>query len=256
MKERAIMASNDVTKTAGTENRSGEPYFQRAYEAVANDIAALIQAKYEIGDKLPAERDFATRFGVSRPTVREALLRLSLAGMVEVRKNSGVYVVGRQELANIIEAGTGPFENLDARIVIEPEIAALAATKMTDAILAQLADAIAMMRWEHTQGREADVGDRRFHIAIASASGNATLVSIVDQLWKSQLESRLWSEIHRRMHMRDYWPMWLADHERIFDALVLKNPDKSRKSMQRHIRNIKDTLLKESSPAGRDAPTE
>lgn len=228
---------------------SKEPSFQRAYEVVANDIAALIRAKYEIGERLPAERELATRFGVSRPTVREALLRLSLAGMVEVRKNSGVYVTSRQELANITEAGTGPFENLDARIAIEPEIAAIAADKITDSILAQLADAIAMMRWEHSEGREADVGDRRFHITIASATGNATLVSIVDQLWKSQLDSRIWNEIHRRMHMRDHWPMWLADHQRIFEALQARSPDKARRAMLKHIRNIKDTLLKESSPA-------
>ena len=244
------MDLNEASKAAASADTSKEPSFQRAYEAVASDIAAMIRAKYEIGDKLPAERDFAARFGVSRPTVREAILRLSLAGMVEVRKNSGVYVTSRQELANIAEAGTGPFENLDARIAIEPEIAALAAGKMTDSILAQLADAIAMMRWEHSQGQEADVGDRRFHVTIASATGNATLVSIVDQLWKSQLESRIWNEIHRRMHMRAYWPMWLADHERVFEALQSRNPDNARRAMLRHIRNIKDTLLKESSPTG------
>lgn len=243
------MELNEASKALEGSGTAKEPSFQRAYETVASDIAALIRAKYEIGDKLPAERDFAARFGVSRPTVREALLRLSLAGMIEVRKNSGVYVTSRQELVNIAEAGTGPFENLDARITIEPEIAALAAGKITDSLLAQLADSIAMMRWEHSQGREADVGDRRFHITIASATGNATLVSIVDQLWKAQLESRLWNEIHRRMHMRAYWPIWLADHERIFEALQSRHPDNARRAMLRHIRNIKDTLLKESSPA-------
>jgi len=243
------MDFNEDKAAQGSETAK-EPSFQRAYETVASDIAALIRAKYEIGDKLPAERDFAARFGVSRPTVREAILRLSLAGMVEVRKNSGVYVTSRQELANIAEAGTGPFENLDARITIEPEIAALAAEKMTDSVLAQLADSIAMMRWEHSQGQEADVGDRRFHVTIASATGNATLVSIVDQLWKSQLESRIWNEIHRRMQMRAYWPMWLADHERIFEAMQSRNPDNARRAMLKHIRNIKETLLKESSPTG------
>ncbi len=242
------MALSDTPESMNGNETSKEASPQRAYEGVANDIAAMIQAKYEIGDKLPAERDFATRFGVSRPTVREALLRLSLAGMVEVRKNSGVYVTSRQEMANITEAGTGPFENLDARIAIEPEICAIAAGKMTDTVLAQLADAIAMMRWEHAQGREADVGDRRFHVTIASATGNATLVSIVDQLWKTQLDSRIWTEIHRSMHMRSFWPMWLADHERVFEALQARNPDAARSAMLKHITNIKNTLLKESSP--------
>ncbi len=243
------MELKEIQPTPGSGETAKDSSFQRAYEVVANDIAALIQAKYEIGDKLPAEREFATRYSVSRPTVREALLRLSLAGMVEVRKNSGVYVTSRQELANITESGTGPFENLDARIIIEPGIAAIAAQKITDSALAQLADAIAMMRWEHAQGREADVGDRRFHVTIASVTGNATLVNIVDQLWKTQLDSRIWNEIHRGMHMRSHWPMWLADHQRIFEALQARNPDAARKAMLRHIRNIKDTLLQESSPA-------
>lgn len=243
------MTLSDLPLTTVESDTTKEAPFQRAYEVVANDIAALVRAKYEIGDKLPAERDLATRYGVSRPTVREALLRLSLAGMVEVRKNSGVYVTSRQELANITEAGTGPFENLEARMAIEPEICALAAKKITDTTLAQLADAIAMMRWEHTQGREADVGDRRFHVAIASATGNATLVSIVDQLWKSQLDSHIWTEIHRRMHMRSYWPMWVNDHQQIFEALQARDTDAARKCMLKHIRNIKDTLLKESSPS-------
>lgn len=69
----ASMASNDVTKKAGTAKRSGEPYFQRAYEAVASDIAALFQAKYEIG------------WQVTRPN---ATSRLSLAGMVEFARTA------------------------------------------------------------------------------------------------------------------------------------------------------------------------
>lgn len=230
------------------EESEKQPVVRRAYEAIAGEISALIQTKYEIGDKLPSERDLASRFGVSRPVVREALLRLSLSGMVEVRKNSGVYVTSRQELAILAEPGAGPFENLDARMLIEPQVAAIAAAKMTDTVLAQLADAIAMMRWEHSQGHEANVGDRRFHVVIATATGNATLVNIVDQLWKSQLKSGIWNEIHKRMHMKAYWPVWTKEHEEVFAALQERNPENARRAMLKHLRHIRDILLRESSP--------
>lgn len=222
---------------------------QRAYEAVAGEISALIQSKYEIGDRLPAERDLATRFGVSRPTIREALLRLSMSGQVEVRKNSGVYVTGRQASVDLSETGAGPFENLEARLIIEPELAAIAASKVSDRLVVQLADALAMMRLEHIQGKEADIGDHRFHVAIAAASGNATLVNIVDTLWKTQLDSKLWKEIHRGMPMQTYWQSWQTDHEKIFEAIKSGNARNARRAMAQHIRNIHKILLMESSPA-------
>jgi len=228
---------------------------QRAYEAIAAEISTLIQSKYDIGDRLPAERDLAARFGVSRPTIREALLRLSLSGQVEVRKNSGVYVTGRQAKVVLSETGAGPFENLDARLIIEPELAAIAAANVSDRLIAQLADTLAIMRHEYALGKEAESGDHRFHLAIASASGNATLVNIVDMLWTTQLNSRIWQEIHRSMPMQAYWQTWLEDHEKIFDAIKAGNAKAARQAMARHIKNIHAILLSESSPARRLSPS-
>ena len=74
-----------------------EPPFvpARSFEVVARKIAAMVQSSYRIGQRLPAERDLARTFGVSRPTVREAILSLAMAGMLKVRSNSGAYVVSR-----------------------------------------------------------------------------------------------------------------------------------------------------------------
>ena len=146
---------------------------ERSFEIVARRIAAMIQASYRIGQRLPAERDLAKTFGVSRPTVREAILSLAMAGMLKVRSNSGVYVISRQEAPDVHALqGYGPFENLEARQLIEPQIAAIAAQRGTENIFAQLAEALAMMRWEHAQGREADTSDHRFHMVLAEATGN------------------------------------------------------------------------------------
>jgi GntR family uxuAB operon transcriptional repressor len=229
--------------------------FQRAFEVVASKIAILIQQKYEISDRLPAERELAKRYGVSRPTVRESILQLSLSGMVEVRKNSGVYVKNRQQIALAQDYGMGPFESLTARMIVEPEVAALAASVITDAMLAQLAYAIALMRLDYGEDREAESADRRFHTVIAEATGNGMLVTVVDVVWGNQIRSTIWDEIHSQIHHRDFRAMWLEDHERIYDALKARNPASARAEMARHLRNARKVLLAESSPVARGRST-
>ena len=72
----------------------------RLYQQVADQIARLIEAgRFSVGTRLPPERDLATRFGVSRPTVREALVALEIAGLIEVRVSSGAYVCPRKSAA-------------------------------------------------------------------------------------------------------------------------------------------------------------
>src|SRR5712664_752000 len=73
----------------------------RSFEAVARQIASMVQASYRIGQRLPAERELAKTFGVSRPTIREAILSLAMSGMLQVRSNSGAYVIGRHELPDV-----------------------------------------------------------------------------------------------------------------------------------------------------------
>ena len=69
---------------------------ERSFEIVARRITAMVQASYRIGQRLPAERDLAKTFGVSRPTVREAILSLAMAGMLKVRSKRGVYVISQE----------------------------------------------------------------------------------------------------------------------------------------------------------------
>src|SRR5688500_12828765 len=96
------------------------PEFRRLYEQVAHDIANdIASGKYAVGQRLPSERDLAQVFGVSRPTVREAIISLELDGLVEVRLGSGVYVMSRHPPGG--QAGAkdiGPFELLEARRAI------------------------------------------------------------------------------------------------------------------------------------------
>ncbi|MEJ1979114.1 MAG: GntR family transcriptional regulator [Acetobacteraceae bacterium] len=104
---------------------------------MAQKITALVQAEYEAGQRLPSEREMAKQFGVSRPTIREAILSLVMAGVLEVRHNSGVYVVGLAGLPDVqVLEGFGPFENIAARRLVEPQLAAAAARHPADGMLA------------------------------------------------------------------------------------------------------------------------
>src|SRR5690349_3269825 len=95
---------------------------RRLYRQIADQIAALIErGEYRPGQRLPPERDLAKQLGVSRPSVREALIALEVEGYVEVRIGSGVYVVDRTDKDAVapLPADSGPFELIKARWLIE-----------------------------------------------------------------------------------------------------------------------------------------
>ena len=121
---------------------------RRLYEQIAKKLAqSIASGEYELGQRLPSERELAQTFAVSRPTVREAIIALELDGLVDVRLGSGVYVKNRQPPEG--EEGVkdiGPFELLEARRSIEGEACALAAMRIDDAQLKELTDLIAEMR--------------------------------------------------------------------------------------------------------------
>src|SRR5512140_2207883 len=97
---------------------------RRLYRQIADQIAALIEkGEYGAGERLPPERDLARQLGVSRPSVREALIALEVEGYVDVRVGSGVYVTGPSQPARSapLAADSGPFELIRARSLVESE---------------------------------------------------------------------------------------------------------------------------------------
>src|SRR5688572_27394524 len=139
---------------------------RRLYEQISQKLAkAIADGEYELGQRLPSERELAQSFGVSRPTVREAIIALELDELVEVRLGSGVYVTNRLPPGG--QEGTkdiGPFELLEARRVIEGECCALAALRIGDEQLKQLSDLVAEMRDDnrHNEIVMSEEADRRF----------------------------------------------------------------------------------------------
>ncbi len=119
--------------------KSQEP--KRLYQSIAADILTLIrQGEFPVGERLPAERELALRLGVSRPSLREALIALEIGGRVEIRVGSGVYVrdPGADDESAVGALGDSPSELMQARAAIEGSVAALAAARMTAALADRL----------------------------------------------------------------------------------------------------------------------
>src|SRR6266496_1527367 len=148
---------------------------RRLYRQIAAQLSALIASgEFAVGQRLPSERDLALQLGVSRPSLREALIALELEGMVEVRVGAGVWVTASSERETVkpIHRGEGPFELLRARGVIEGETAAIAARNASARDLDGIRSALNTMERLCKKGQDFSAADRDFHIQIAASTGN------------------------------------------------------------------------------------
>ncbi len=218
---------------------------QRLYLQVAEQLRALIDnGEFAAGQRLPSERDLAARFEVSRPTVREAMIALEIAGAVEVRPGSGVYVTGQGAAVTALPdcQDPGPFEILEARKLMEGEICALAAQRITDGQLARLQALLDAMAGGGRDGADAESADREFHCLIAEASGNSALYAAVTWLWELRNDSEISTHFHRRVREEGSRPI-VSDHGKILAALKKGDGDAARDAMTAHLQRVIDQLL-------------
>lgn len=227
---------------------------KRFYQVVARRIARLIEENSSNPDwRLPSERELADDLKVSRPSVREAVIALEMRGIVEVRGRAGIVVLPTPlSLINFdsinTDAGAGPFEILEARMAVEASAAAIAAGKATSYDFLQLEENIATMQASGpVAGNGKDPVDREFHRAIATMTGNAVIISMVDALWTQQEASRMWQAIHRRSHTENMHPIWIGQHYGILAALKARNADAAYKAMWQHISSVANELLEASN---------
>jgi DNA-binding FadR family transcriptional regulator len=212
----------------------------RLYRQIAGQIAALIDdGEFPVGSRLPAERELATLLGVSRTSVREAVISLEIAGRVEVRVGSGIFVAESRAATFPAEGdeGPSPFDLLAARHLIEGEIAALAARAAKKGDLAALRATVVQMREHGTDFRKRDAADREFHVRIAAASGNGSLPLVVQGLWQ-QRRGKLWERIETYFHTQRMRAGALLDHTAIIDAIEQRDADKARAAMHKHLARV------------------
>ena len=216
---------------------------KRPYQDVASAIKSLVLAYgYKIGDRLLPEREIAVKLEVSRTVVREALIMLELEKVVEVRQGSGIYIVSLPgSHANklvMAEYSAGPFELLQARQLLESNIAEFAATQATPSDIQKMRKALAL-ELDDLRNSGEEFGDKAFHLAIAEATHNSLLVELFNQSWAWRDNNPMWQALHQRISSNDYRQEWLKDHQGILAAMIKKDPQLARKMMWQHLENVK-----------------
>src|SRR5215831_3582087 len=209
---------------------------RRLYRQIADQITALIEkGEYSAGARLPPERDLARQLGVSRPSVREALIALEVEGYVDVRVGSGVYVRGpNAPHSEPLATDSGPFELIRARWLIEGECAALAAKNATRAQVRAMEEALQAMARERDRGVMPLSSDRLFHMRIAEASGNSALALVVRTLW-DQRTGPLFLRLEHHFDTPELWNVAIREHREVMNAIARKDASAARAAMRRHM---------------------
>jgi DNA-binding FadR family transcriptional regulator len=220
---------------------------RRLYLQIAAQLRSLIAAgEFPPGSRLPAERELAKRFRVSRPSLREALIALEVEGYVDVRPGSGIMVMTPNNAASDGWDDEGPLEILRARSLIEGEIAAEAAREMKSKDVAALEQILLAIESGAADQRDLLAADRRFHLYIAAKLANKVLLRLVTELF-DQRDSPLGRQFAIHFDSAETWNAVLDEHRKILAALAARDPERARKTMRDHLRKAHQRWAKELS---------
>ena len=216
----------------------------RLYEQIVEQIEeSILKGALKPGNQLPAERELANQFGVSRTAVREAVKALREKGLVEAHPGRGTFVTDgtshsiRQTLDWILRTGPekGATHVVEVREILEPEIAALAASRVDDDAIASMREAVAVM--DHAQ-RDPEVfieADLDFHLALAEAAGNPLILSLIDSIVAVLRDQRM-----RIFKVEGGPERGQYHHKRILDAIEHRDPQGAREAMRAHMRQVRE----------------
>ncbi len=218
---------------------------RKLYIQIADQIRdQILSGSIEAGRQLPSERDLALSLGVSRPTVREALIALEVADLVEVRIGVGAFVKQPKDArVPLPELSASPLEVTAVRRLLEPEAAAQASLIISSEGKARLEETLSRMRVETETGRWSVESDRTLHMTLADACGNAVLREMLEGLWKArgdELDTRFHQHLVETGTVRGHI---LVDHEAIVAAVVSGDSEGARSAMARHLDFVVDAML-------------
>ncbi len=214
---------------------------QRIYQQIANQIGNMIRdGEYKPEHRLPPERELAKTFGVSRNVVREALVALETAGLIEIRVGAGTFVLPQPEsggyrFSSAPGGDPGPvaFELAAARRIVEGELAFQAARNRTADDVRGIEETIVNMRRDGLPLRALRNWDRLFHSRIAAATRNSVLVDIADLLWQRKFDPMFETMNEPPAHER--YGKIADEHRRVLDEIVKGQAEAARTAMQEHL---------------------
>jgi GntR family transcriptional regulator, transcriptional repressor for pyruvate dehydrogenase complex len=215
----------------------------RLYEQIVDQIeASILGGALKPGDKLPAERELAQQFGVSRTAVREAVKALREKGLVEAYPGRGTFITSgtppsiRQTLDRMIRTDQqdATAHLVEVREILEPEISALAAGRADEEALTTMREAIEVM---DASKRDPDAyieADLDFHLALAEVAGNPLILSLIDSIVGVLRDQRmLIFKVDGGPERGQY------HHKRILEAIEHKDPQGARDAMRAHLRQVR-----------------
>ncbi len=205
------------------------------------EVAILIQDRiraehWQAGEKLPPEAELAAQFDVSRSTIREAVRTLQTAGILRSKGGSGTFVTENapmilltRELASIMADPNHLCDLVQARYVLEPQLAALAAEQATDLEKQHLLSIVAQMQQEHDRFRLMSLG-HRFHMALAAMSHNAVLCGFYHSAASQMRSMRVLDTLTLEVYLRG-----TRDHLLVAQAVVNGDKNAAARAMSDHL---------------------
>lgn len=215
----------------------------RLYEQIVQQIEdSILKGALKPGDQLPAERELAQRFGVSRTAVREAVKALREKGLVEAYSGRGTFITDgtsqaiRQSLDLIIKIGQieGLVHLAELRGILEPEIAALAAVRTQAQDIIAMREASAIMERSLEDPESYIEADLDFHLALAEAAANPLILSLTDSIVGLLREQRI-----RIFKVKGGPERGQYHHKRILQAIEQRDPEQARQAMKAHLEQIR-----------------
>ena len=235
---------------------------RRLYQQIADQLRGMIESgEFPPGSYLPAERELSQQFGVSRTSLREALIALEVIGLVRVKVGDGVQVIeaapGTTKAGVLSQAARSapweldpelsvepdfdaevpPFSLLQARRLVEPEAAALAAENASDEELAGIREAYEQNMADNEAGSTTHPGDRLLHVRIADASGNPAYALLIRHLLGHKYGA-MFQRMQELYTPRDMPHRSENEHRAIVDAICAREPAAARKAMRTHLDSV------------------
>jgi len=227
---------------------------ERLYERIVSQIEQRIEdGELKVGDQLPAERELAEQFAVSRTAVREAVKALRQKGLVEIRPGRGTFITNgtsdtiRNSLGMLMKIGAtkGSGNLVEVREILEPEIAALAATRITDEYINAMQEAVKIMDTALNNVEIFVEADLDFHLALAEGTQNPIIPILMDSIIDLLREQRKRTGITKGGLQRGQ-----THHKKILDAVTRGDADAARKAMQDHMKQVRKDSKAPTADAG------
>ena len=215
----------------------------RLYEQVAQQILDWVrESGLQVGDRLPPERELASRLGVSRATVSQALVAMEVVGVVAVRHGDGAVLVESSGTSKVVEALRRHAQRLpdiiEAREALESKLAGLAAVRRTEEDLARIDEALEVMAADIESGGRGVTGDELFHAAVTTAGHSALLQRLMGEISDLVKETRIES-----LSQPDRPVESLAGHRRIAAAIRDRDAAGATAAMSDHVERVSDVAL-------------